>query len=205
MSVFKVALNNSYQGYMDIDPRTQQINPSAVDSVGSQMVTSLQRTIYVTGPNRTYRKLFDGQTFTDCNYWKRFAYPQVPLDQAFISVVTDDGSVYSDHAEENTFPIVSTLTLAGGSTYTTTGNSIDFVGDYGNAATFVQITNVSGNSVKVRINGSSSAVFDLGSAVTQVFNTGDLTISKLEFQNNASGATTTTVQVVASVTSKCNS
>jgi len=205
MSVFKVSLNNSYQGYMDIDPRTQQINPSAVDSVGSQMVTSLQRTIYVTGPNRTYRKLFDGQTFTDCNYWKRFAYPQVPLDQAFISVVTDDGSVYSDHAEENTFPVVSTLTLAGGSVYTTSGNSIDFVGDYGSPATFVQITNVSGNSVKVRINGNTAAVFDLGAAVTQVFNTGDLTISKLEFQNNASGATTTTVQVIASVTSTCNS
>jgi hypothetical protein len=203
MSVFKVALNNSHQGYMDIDPRTQQINPSAVDSVGSQMVTSLQRTIYVAGPNRTYRKLFDGQTFTDCNYWKRFAYPQVPLDQAFISVLTDDGSVYSDHAEENVFPMVWNVTAAGGSVYA--DNVVDILGDTGGYATFVQITNVSGNSVKVRINGNTNAVFDLGAAVTQVFNTGDLTISKLEFQNNASGATTTTIQVIASVLSHCNS
>jgi len=205
MSVFTVSLNNAHQGQLDIDPRTQAINPSAVDTRGTQMATSIQRTIYVAGPNRTYRKLFDGQVFTDCNYWKRFAYPQVPLDQAFITVTTDDGSVYSDTATENTYPLVQTFTLAGGSTYATAGNSIDFVGTYGSNASFVQMTNEDSTSVKVRINGNANAIFDLAGVTTQVFNTGDLTISKLEFQNNASGATTVNVQLIAALLSTCNS
>jgi len=205
MSVFKVTLNNPCQGYMDIDPRTQAINPSAVDSTGVQMNPSIQRTIYVTGPNRIWRKLFDGQTFTDCNYWKRFAYPQAPLDQAFISVVSDDGSVYSDFAEENTFPVVNNLTVAAGSTFATPANVIDYVGTYGNAASFVQITNNSTGSVKIRLNGNTSAVFTLGGGITQVFNAGDLAVSKLEFDNSTSGSTTVSVSVLASVTSVCSS
>lgn len=204
MSVFQVSLNNQFQGYLDVDPRTQQINPSAVDSVGTEMTTSIQRTIYVTGPNRTYRKLFDGQTFTDCNYWKRFAYPQAPLDQAFISVVTDDGSVYSDFAEENVFPMVYNVTVASGSTFATPANIVDILGTTGGNATFVQMTNNGAQDVKVQINGNTNAVFDLGPAVTQVFNTGDLTISKLAFQGPASG-TSSAVQIIASVLSACNS
>ena len=128
------------------------------------------------------------------------------MDQAFISVQTDDGSVYSDFATENVFPQVwEIVTAAAGSVYSTSGNTIDILGTTGGNATFVQLTNVSGNDVKVRINGNTNAVFDLGAAVTQVFNTGDLVISKLEFQNNASGATTTVIQVIASVLSACNS
>jgi len=159
----------------------------------------------VTGPNRTWRKLFDGQTFTDCNYWKRFAYPQVPLDQAFIKVVTDDGSVYSDFAAENNFPVINNVSVVGGTSYSTPANVIDYVGTYGNPASFVQLTNNSAGNVKVRINGNTSAVFTLGPAVTQVFNAGDLTVSKLEFDNSTSGAATVNVSVIASVTSLCNS
>jgi len=199
MSVFQVALNNPYQGYMDINPTTQAIVPSSVDQLGVQMNPSIQRTIYVTGPNRTWRKLRDGQTFTDCNYWKRFAYPQVPLDQAFINVVTDDGSVYSDFAPENNFPVAQNLNVVGGTSYSTPANVIDFVGTYGNPASFVQLTNNSANGVKVRLNGNTNAV------LTQVFNAGDLTVSKLEFDNSTSGATTVSVSVLASVTSMCNS
>src|SRR5262252_1576913 len=205
MSVFKVTLNNPCQGYMDIDPRTQAINPSAVDSTGVQMNPSIQRTIYVTGPNRTWRKLFDGQTFTDCNYWKRFAYPQVPLDQAFIKVVTDDGSVYSDFAAENNFPVINNVSVVGGTSYSTPANVIDYVGTYGNPASFVQLTNNSTGTVKVRLNGNTSAVFALTGGITQVFNAGDLSVSKLEFDNSASGSTTVSVSVLASVTSVCSS
>ncbi|MBM3206896.1 MAG: hypothetical protein FJZ43_04730, partial [Candidatus Staskawiczbacteria bacterium] len=75
MSEFKVKLNNTNQGLMDLK------------ADGSQFAESIQRTIYVAGPSKKYRKLFDGDTFTDCNYWKRFAYPQVPLSEAFIEVV----------------------------------------------------------------------------------------------------------------------
>lgn len=206
MSVFQVTLNNMEQGYMDLDPSTASaISGLNYSQLGDQMSPSIQRTIYVAGPNRTYRKLKDGDQFTDCNYWKRFAYPQVPLDQAFITVVTDDGSVYSDVAEENTFPVVYDLTLVHDSTYTDEENIADILGDNGSAAVFVQIANQGNTACKVRLNGIADAIFDLGAGETQVFNNGDLAITKLEFSNTTSGGGSTTVQVLASVKSVCNS
>lgn len=206
MSVFQVTLNNNQQGYMDLNPSTA--TPMTADlyaNLGSEMSPSIQRTIYVAGPNRTYRKLKDGDTFTDCNYWKRFAYPQVPLDQAFITVVTDDGSVYSDVAEENTYPKVYSLTVNAGSTYTTTGNTVDILGDTGGYAVFVQITNNGSSSITVELNGLATAIFTLGAGETQVFNNGDLSVSKIQFANTASGASNVPVQVLVSVRSVCNS
>ena len=200
MSVFRVELNNTQQGTLDFNPTGAVFS---TNFPGPQMNPSKQRTIYVAGPNRTYRKLFDGDTFTDCNYWKRFAYPQVPLDQAFIRVITDDGIVYSDVASENTFPKVYDLTVTGGSAFAS--NLVDILGDTGGYASFVQVTNNGSQSIQVRINGLSTAVFTLPGSATQVFNVGDLQISRLEFDNTSSGATTTTVQVLLSVRSVCYS
>lgn len=192
MSVFRVKLNNNIQGNLDVDPTT-----SAMAS------TSIQRTIFVTGPKKTYRTLRDGDEFTDCNYWKRFAYPQVPMSDAFIEVVTDDGSIYSDVADENTYPKVYDLSVTNGSTYTS--NVVDILGDTGGYAVFVQIANQGSTAVKVRLNGVTDAIFDLGASETQVFNSGDLSITKLEFANTVSGGSTTAVQVLVSVRSVCNS
>lgn len=206
MSVFQVTLNNIAQGYMDLNPASATpYQASLYGNLGNEMQPSIQRTIYVAGPNRTYRKLFDGQTFTDCNYWKRFAYPQVPLDQAFITVVTDDGSVWSDVASENTFPKVYNVAVANGSTYTTTGNTVDILGDTGGFAIFVQIANQSSTAVKVQLNGMSTAIFDLGAGETQVFNSGELSVTKIQFANTVSGGATSNVQVLVSVRSVCNS
>jgi len=210
MSVFRVKLNNTQQGLLDYNPATA--SPIAVGGaqgstyLGSLMDPSIQRTIYVAGPNRIYRELFDGQTFTDCNYWKRFAFPQVPLDQSFIEVVTDDGSVWSDFSQENNYA----LTFGGDVDYdvlttdTFTSNLIDLIGTYGSYATFVQITNngtVANQDIKVQLNGSSSAVFNLKAGDTQVFNMGDLLVSALAFQG---GVADTTIQVVLSMTTQCN-
>lgn len=206
MSVFQVTMNNIAQGYMDLDPSTaSSISANNHSQLGDPMSPSIQRTLYVAGPNHTYRKLMDGDTFTDCNYWKRFAYPQVPLADAFITVVTDDGSVWSDVADENTFPVVYDLTLTLNSTYTDEANIADILGDNGGAATFVQIANQGNTACKVRLNGVANAIFDLGAGETQVFNSGDLAITLLEFANPTSGGGTTTVQVLASVKSTCNS
>lgn len=205
MSVFQVTLNNIDQGYMDLDPSTaSSISANNHSQLGDQMSPSIQRTIYVAGPNHTWRKLKDGDSFTDCNYWKRFAYPQVPLDQAFITVTTDDGSVYSDVAEENTFPVVYDITV-GASTDYADNDEADFVTDHGNAATFVQIANQGSTAVKVRLNGVATAIFDLGASETQVFNSGDLQVTKLEFANTVSGGSDSDVQILASVKSTCNS
>ncbi len=192
MSVFKVAINNDKQGLLDTNPAT-----------GAQIDPSIQRTIYVAGPNRKIRELSDGDTFTDCNYWKQFAYPQVTEEQAIVEVLSDDGSVWSSVDSENTFPKVYSLSCAGGSTYA--ANTADILGDTGGYATFVQITNNGSNDVSVKINGLSSAIFTLGSGDTQVFNNGDLTVTQLAIDNSASGAATAVVQIICAVKSLCNS
>jgi hypothetical protein len=204
MSVFRVKLNNVNQGQMDLDPSTASaITGGNTSLLGSQFTTSKQRTIYVAGPGRTYRKLKDGDTFTDCNYWKRFAYPQVALSEAFIEVVTDDGSVWSDIATENTFPKVYDMTVASGSDFE--DNVVDILGDTGGYAVFVQIANQGSTAVRVRINGVADAVFDLAASETQVFNSGDLSVTKLEFINVVSGGSDSDVQVLLSVKSVANS
>jgi hypothetical protein len=194
MSTFKVKLHQGDQGSLD----THATNNSNV---------SIQRTVYVMGPHKTNRKLVDGTTFTDSNYWKRFAYPQVTREQAFIEVVTDDGSVYVDGQPEvginGVQPVVYNFTLAAGSTYavnTAASKLADVATDYSSHAIYTQIT-TSTNNCKCKINGS--AVIDLNTTSVQVFNPGDLDITKLEFQNDSGG--NSVVQILMSVAVKSNS
>jgi len=190
MSVFSVKLNNVGQGLMDIDPST-----------GVQATTSKQRQVYVMGPKKINRLLSDGDTFTDCNYWKKFAYPQVPYEQAFINVVDDDGSVYSDVESENTYGVGASFTLA--TSYNDT-NTIDFITTYGSPATFLQVQNQDTGSIVItgELNGDTNLVFTLGAGETQVFNTGDLAITKLRLKA-ASG--TPAALVLAAVKAQMNS
>jgi len=204
MSTFVVNLQRVDQGLLDRNPSTAPAG--GVDAgvgLGTAFTTSIQRTIYVAGPGRTYRKLADGATFTDCNYWKRFAFPQVSTEEAFIDVSSDDGSIYSDIASENIFPRVFNILIPQGTDFT--DNVIDILTDTGGHAIFTQIDNQGATAVRVRVNGSVNAVFDLAAAETQVFNAGDLTVTKLEFVNDVSGGVTADVQVLASVRSVCNS
>lgn len=189
MSVFRVKLNNIEQGRLDMNPAT-----------GMPFATSVQRTAYVTGPGHSYRELRDGEVFTDNNYWKRFAYPQVSLADSFIEVVTDDGSVFSNVESENSFPRVYKLTVAGGSAYAV--NVIDIVGDNGCAAMSADIVNKSAQGVKVKMNGLATAIFDLDGNEQQTFNHGDSMLTRLEFDNTSSGATTAIVQVILALKSK---
>lgn len=191
MSVFRVNLSQGRQGALDSN--------------------SVQRTVYITGPGKTNRKLSDGDTFTDSNYYKRYAFPAVSLDDAILEVVTDDGSVYSDDPSENTFPVVwkpgTSGSLGAGDTYDDTNMYLDVVGTYGGHAVFCQISNGDGSdSCKVRLNGSTNAVLTLAAGETQIFDNNDLSISYIEFDNSASGASTVNpVEVLLSIKSVSNS
>lgn len=196
MSVFQVKLNQGAQGALDTNPVT-----------GLKFQPSVQRTMYVAGPNGKIREIADGTTFTDCNYWKRFAVPAVSANDAFIEVVTDDGSVYSDISSENTYPVVDSLTVSSSDVFA--DNVIDIAGDTGNFAAFVQLTNTGtdgSGDVLVKLNGSSGAVFTLVGGTTQVFNAGDISITQISMQPVSSGFTgPSVVEVIYSVTSVCNS
>src|SRR5579859_7642952 len=102
MSVFQVQLtqspNSQVPGGGPLQPPPYVLTgDGSMDTWAQQNGTSYQRTIYCMGPNRINRKLKDGATFTDCNYWKQFcAAPVGPLtaETAFITLISDDGSVY---------------------------------------------------------------------------------------------------------------
>ena len=196
MSVFRVKLTAGNQGLLD----------SNAVSTG----TSVQRSIFVMGPHKTNRKLKDMDTFTDSNYWKRFTAAVVGTDNAFIEVITDDGSTWVDGDPKNpsnagVFPVVYDFTLTTGDTYavnTAAGKVADFLGTYNSYAVYCQIT-TSTNACKCKINGSSSAIFDLTTSTVQVFNPGDFQISTLEFQNTSGG--NSVVQIVAGVQGVSNS
>lgn len=202
MSTFRVKLQNIKQGLLDKDPSTHPLATGAsatYGQLGSAFAISKQRQIWVAGPKGRYRLLTDGQTFTDCNYWKRFAYPQVDWDVAFIEVVTDDGSVYSDVEEENTFAVGATLTMA--NDYSV-ANTVDFVTLYGQPAKFLQVQNLSGsNTLTGELNGDTNVTFTLAANATQIFNQGDLAITKVRLKGTAGQ----TASYIAAVKSAVNS
>lgn len=162
MSIFKVKLTNSSQGLL---------------------ATSNQRTVYIMGPNKVNRVLKDGQTFTDTNYWKRFAYPQVSLEEAFLEVVEDDGIEYVDNQQIN-FPKVYDLVANANSDFD--ANHANIKEDTGGSAIFAQITNKNEtNDVKVKLNNTEDAIIDLPAGSTQVFNAGDVSISSIKVKNES--------------------
>jgi hypothetical protein len=202
MSVFKVQLNNTQQGRLDLDPSTHPLSTGSsatYGQLGSVFTVSKQRQIWVAGPNRRYRLLSDGQTFTDCNYWKQFAYPQTTLEKAFITVLSDDGSVYSDVADENVFTKGATVTLS----TAFSGTVIDFVTTYGGPARFLSVQNLD-SSIKItgELNGDTNVTFVVAGNETMMFNQGDMVITMLRLKS-ASG--TPQASWIASIKSTCTS
>lgn len=162
---------------------------------------SIQKTIFVTGPNLTFRQLDDGTQFDSTNYWKRFAPisegGDLPDNQAFITIISDDGTPYSDtNPDANKFARVVDLTVSAGTTFSLAANQIDILADFGGVSMFTQI--VTDEIITVRLNSSSSADLDVPVG-TLVFDNGDLPLTSLAFDNSASGATDATVQVLLTI------
>jgi hypothetical protein len=102
-----------------------------------------------------------------------------------------------------TYPKVYQITLPTTTTFavnTAAGRLADILTDTGSHAVYCQIAATT-NACKVQIN--STAIIDVTTSTVQVFNPGDLDITKLEFQNDSGG--NSIVQVLVGVFSKSNS
>lgn len=204
MSVFRVKLNNMDQGKLDL------LAPTASPGLGSQALVSSQRQAFIMGPGKCQRLMVDGETFTDCNYYKKFCVASstnltgTNYENAILEIVTDDGNEWSD-TEGGATQLTSThLHVLASTDYA--ANEIDFITSYGGPAIFIQMENTSGaDDVSVKINDRSAAIFTLGFGDTQVFNRGDLTINKVQFANTASGAGNVIVNLMFSIESQCYS
>ena len=175
MSVFQVKLKSAAEGQLD----------TQVDASGN----SLQRQAYIMGPKRINRLMVDGEQFSDCNYYKQFcpynatSNPQgCSAEAAILLLVSDDGAPYSSVPSEQTFAWSGSATAANSAT-PAWATIKDFATDYASYAVSAIITNTGAGTVNVRVNGS--ATFTLAAGATQVFNTGDLVISKLEVNSVA--------------------
>jgi hypothetical protein len=174
MSTFRVKLTNAVQG---------------------KLSGASQRSIYAMGPRRINRELKDGDIFEDCNYWKRFAYPQTSLENAFIEVIEDDGVQYIDNETTN-FPKVFNIISEPGSNFEE--NKADILRSSGGFAVFAQITNENTEEgVKIRLNESADAIIDLPAGSTQSFQAGDLSISTIEIKNESESQVR--VQILVSI------
>jgi hypothetical protein len=167
MSVFKVKLINQQQGTLG----------AGVSGAG----LSLGATVFVTGPDGVTHRFKDGDTFTASNWWKQFSETQTELHRSFLTVLTDDGSVFV--AGERT-PIPYSWDNFAVNTGVNFTVGVDIIAVIGVPADYLQVTPTV--TMKMRINGNANATIDLPANATQIFNPGDLKASNLQFAN-ASG------------------
>ena len=188
MSLFKVQLNNTVQGNLDINPQT-----------GLQFDPSIQRTAYITSCSGKIMEMADGTEFYGSNYYKQFvSAPSGTATDAtsFLEILEDDGSVYEVGQSAN-IPVVSSVTTVTTSFVT----AVDYFTNYNGIAHFVQITNNGADSVNVKLNGSTAAVFSLDKSSTQVFNNGDIQVSTIAF--SAASDASASIQIIAGVRVSC--
>ena len=93
----------------------------------------------------------------------------------------------------NISPKCFQLTAQPGTTYQ--DNAIVFPG----VAVFAQIYNKSMGPVSVRLNADPDATFTLDGSTTQVFNSGEVHLISVAFDNSTSGAKPVIVEVIVGV------
>lgn len=175
--------------------KLQQPMTHAVSDDSLMNGLSLQRTVSLTGPNGVTRVLRDGESFTDSNYFKRFCYPALPRDKAFLEVTVDDGSTYV--GEDSTYPKVYNLEVDGGTTYTDAANVANVAADTGSYATSAQIRNLGMQDVRIKLN--DSAILTLPGESVQSVDIGEFAITMIAVDNSDSGATATEVEILLGV------
>jgi hypothetical protein len=200
MSKFQVQLKSAVEGTMDVATEV------VVTAGYANYNASLQRQAYVMGPKRINRLMVDGDVFDDCNYFKRFCpYNATTNPQgcdpvaAILVCLLDDGSPYSDVPAEQTFAYSTAVAAAVSPLWATVA---DFATLYGSYAVSAIIKNTGAAVVTVCINGSGvtyPATFTLAAGATQVFDFGDVVISKIEAKSVAGGESVTVFAGVKSV------
>lgn len=89
-------------------------------------------------------------------------------------------------------PVVDQFVIQPNGSHTTT---------FGGIASFVQIANISGNAVTVKINALDTAAFTLPANTVQEFTARELQITSLVFTNTGSGVVSADIEVLYGVIS----
>lgn len=191
MSTFQVRLNQT-QLSQGNQPTSQArfLDQSIISG------RSIQRSFYAMGPDKTSRKLKDGDIFNDVNYWKRFAFPVLPLDQAFIVVLNDDQTIWNDNPIDNHFPASYNFNVNDNTDYSS--NVADILNDYGSLAVSIQIqVTGSGTAPIFRFNGS--ATYAIAPGFISIFDNSKFPTSKIEINNQQAGHAFCTVSILLNI------
>ena len=138
-----------------------------------------------TPQNQGERTFKDREVFEGSNYCKKYCTPSMSQADAFLVIIEDDGTIYSEDDSENNQPFIVTKKVAVGSSYNDEGNEIDLMKEQGTFATFVLIRNKNASQeINVKINGSKNAILELDGNDEISFDKGDIPISKLNFDNS---------------------
>lgn len=141
------------------------------------------------------------EEFTGSNYYKRFTYDglisngysaDLAAENAILELVTDDGTPFSDSAVNSpNNPRVYYETLSPGEEL-----ELDFETDLGGPAMFFQMD--TSENIYVYLNNNADARLYVSSAATQIFNNGELLLSKvtLDYTEADSGDPDVVVQIV---------
>jgi len=144
-----------------------------------------QRTVNLPTPEGPHKTFKDREIIEGPNYWKRYCSPSMPHGEAFLVILEDDGTIYSDNDSENTYPFIVSKKVAPGSSYEDEGNEINLMKEQGTFATFALIRNKNASQeINIKINGSKNAILELDGNDEISFDKGDLPISKLNFDNS---------------------
>ena len=142
-----------------------------------------QQSVSLEPPQGGVKTFKDREVFEGSNYWKKYCFPI--MQNPFLAIIEDDGTIYSEDDSENNQPFIVTKKVAAGSSYDDEGNEIDLMKEQGTFATFVLIRNKNASQeVNVKINGSKNAILELDGNDEISFDKGDIPISKLNFDNS---------------------
>ena len=148
------------------------------------------------------RELHDGDTFTDSNYYKIYT-PEFMGTEAFLDLVTDDGSVYIKESQETIIPRSYALDVDADSVYA--DNVVDIYADNLGFAVYCQITVVGeGTAPTFKFNGLSNALLSIPCGVTQTFDKNEIQFSKIEIDNSQDGSQALTVSIFSSIQKSSN-
>ena len=195
MSKFTVRLNQAgLQGQLDVYGQAT-MNPES-----GPAAVSLQRTVYIMGPDKINYLLNDGDSFVGNNYWLRYVSTAqggtAVAGQDFLyfaDYATDyDGGSYSDNGPNLYTTVLNQAVVAG------TPVTINFLGTYGGIAKFLQMS-PSGTGITYTINGNTSASLTLANSTTTVYQPGEINWTSITLTNTNGGSDSKTVAMAFSV------
>jgi len=151
--------------------------------------------LWLQGPDGSKVKIGAREEFEASNYFKRYTSEYLDDGEAFLALVTDDGTPWSKCPIPN-FIKAWEFTVATCDEFTDHQYDFALSTMLGGNARFVQIT-VDDQPVEARINSNADSVFRIDADSVQIFNTDELLVEIIEFKGSSLASGDAKVRLMA--------